>query len=188
VLRALVLRPGFVLADALKNPGALITAWRMLGPDTRREHGLVFFARRAQVLPIVTEAVTRGEARLIVRPSQDELKVLYRTAAAFAFPSWVEGFGLPLLEAMACGTPIVASNRGSIPEVVGNAALLVDAEDSGALSASLDRVLARDDERQLLKERGLLRVAEFTWRRAADQTLAAYRQAVAIHRLQAGRQ
>jgi glycosyltransferase involved in cell wall biosynthesis len=187
VLETFELRPGFVLADALKNPGVLVAAWRMLRPEIRQNHMLVFFSRRPQALPIVAEAVARGEARFLLRPSDDELKVLYRMAAVFVFPSWIEGFGLPLLEAMTCGAAIVASDRGSIPEVVGDAAMLVDAEDSASLAISLERVLTSHDEREMLRTRGLRRVAEFTWRRTADQTLAAYREAAAIHKLRGGR-
>ena len=119
----------YVLADGLKNPGVVLRAAARLAPEVRRAHTFVFFARHAQVLPVLSDAVAAGQARLLVRPSTDALAALYKGAAAFAFPSWVEGFGIPLLEAMSYGTPIVASDRGSIPEVAGNAARLVDAED-----------------------------------------------------------
>jgi glycosyltransferase involved in cell wall biosynthesis len=167
----------YVLADGLKNPGVLVNAWQRLAPELRRAAAPVFFARHPRVLPILQAAVDAGEARLLVRPSSDELAALYAGASAFVFPSWIEGFGIPLLEAMSHGTPIVASDRGSIPEVVGDAALLVDAEDETQLATALTRVLTSDVEAARLRALGLARVARFTWRRAAEQTMTALREA-----------
>ena len=82
-------------------------------------------------------------------------------AEAFIFPSWVEGFGLPVLEAMTCGTPVIASDRGSIPEVTGGAALLADPYDAEALAHHITRVLGDPDEARRLRERGFARAAQF---------------------------
>jgi glycosyltransferase involved in cell wall biosynthesis len=100
-----------------------------------------------------------------------DLPALMNGALALAFPSLYEGFGLPPLEAMACGTPVLASNTSSLPEVVGDAGLLVDPLDVEAIATGLER-LARDAElRRDLAERGLARAAGFTWERAARETL-----------------
>jgi glycosyltransferase involved in cell wall biosynthesis len=107
-----------------------------------------------------------------------DLPALYSAAEAFVFPSLYEGFGLPPLEAMACGAPVIASNASSLPEVVGSAALLVDPHDSGALAAAIERVLGDQPLRDDLRRRGLARAAQFGWARAAQETLAAYRQAI----------
>jgi glycosyltransferase involved in cell wall biosynthesis len=167
----------YVLADGLKNPGVILRAAARLPPDRRRALTLVFFARHAEVLPVLQAAVAAGEARLLVRPSTETLAALYAGAAAFAFPSWVEGFGIPLLEAMTYGAPIVASDRGAIPEVAGDAAYFVDAEDDAALSDRLLRIIGDPGEGDRLRRAGAARVAEFTWRRSAEQTLAALRRA-----------
>ncbi len=95
-----------------------------------------------------------------------------------AFPSLYEGFGLPVLEAMACGTPVVASNTSAIPEVAGEAGILVAPHDVAALAAALERVLADATLRTDLRVRGLALAARFTWRRSAEATLAVYRSAL----------
>ncbi len=105
----------------------------------------------------------------------DDLPVLYSGAAVFAFPSLYEGFGLPALEAMACGTPVVAANTSSLPEVVGDAALTVDPADVEALAEAMGRVLADEALRQELRDKGLGRARQFTWQRAAERTVAVYR-------------
>ena len=100
-----------------------------------------------------------------------DLPALYGGAALYVQPSLEEGFGLPALEAMACGAPVVASRRGALPEVVGDAGVLVDAEDERALAASLARVLAAPDEAAALVRRGRARAAEFTAERTAGRVV-----------------
>lgn len=105
----------------------------------------------------------------------EDLPALYSGAAAFVFPSLYEGFGLPPLEAMACGTPVITSNVSSLPEVVGDAALTVDPYDVGALAAAIERALTDEPLRAELRARGLARAAQFTWERAARDTMNVYR-------------
>jgi glycosyltransferase involved in cell wall biosynthesis len=100
-----------------------------------------------------------------------DLPALLSGALAFVFPSLYEGFGLPLLEAMACGTPVVCSNTSSLPEVTGDAALLVDPLDTEALAEALSRITEEADLRTTLIERGFARIHDFSWRRAAEQVL-----------------
>lgn len=109
----------------------------------------------------------------------EELVEAYQTAAVFAMPSRYEGFGLPALEAMACGTPVVCSDVASLPEVVGDAALLVPPNDVEALAAALTRVLREPALAAELRARGLARAASFSWRRAAEETLRVYERAAA---------
>jgi glycosyltransferase involved in cell wall biosynthesis len=158
----------------LKNPAVLVRAWHRLPPALREARQLVFFARRPDVLPIIHEAVRAGDAQLLIRPSRKDLIALFSMADAFVFPSWIEGFGIPLLEAMACGAPIVASDRGAIPEVVGDAGLLADAEDDALLARHLAAVLGSPEVAERLRERGYARVREFSWRNTARQILDSY--------------
>lgn len=108
-----------------------------------------------------------------------DLPALYSAAEVFVFPSLYEGFGLPPLEALACGTPVVTSAVASLPEVVGDAALTVDPYDVAGLEAAIERALADSALREDLRRRGLARAAGFTWERAAQATLAVYREVLA---------
>ncbi|PSO44870.1 hypothetical protein BRC21_00825 [Candidatus Saccharibacteria bacterium SW_7_54_9] len=99
--------------------------------------------------------------------SHDEMPKLYRGAEAFLFPSTVETFGLPVLEAMACGTPVIASDRMSVPEIVGDAGLLVDPDDTSALTDAVCRLLENESLRKELREAGKERAQHFTWERTA---------------------
>jgi glycosyltransferase involved in cell wall biosynthesis len=110
--------------------------------------------------------------------AEEDLAPLYSAADCFAFTSLYEGFGLTPLEAMACGAPVVCSNSTSLPEVVGEAGLLVDPLDVQALSAAILRVLTTPDLAQELRARGLARAGQFTWEHTARQTLAVYSHAL----------
>jgi len=99
---------------------------------------------------------------------------LYSGATLFAFPSLYEGFGLPVLEAMGCGTPVVASNTSAIPQVAGDAALLVDPRDVNALAEGMGRLLSDETLRAELRARGLERAQQFSWERTARDTLSVY--------------
>jgi glycosyltransferase involved in cell wall biosynthesis len=101
----------------------------------------------------------------------EDLAALLSGALTFVFPSLYEGFGFPVLEAMACGTPVVCSNVSSLPEVAGDAALLVDPLDVEALAAALARVMADEALRVDLVARGLDQVQRFSWQRCAEETL-----------------
>ena len=125
-----------------------------------------------------------GSERFAGRPGVDALGAvpgprlvdLLQRAACLVFPSLYEGFGSPPLEAMACGTPVAASTRGSIPEVCDGAAVLFDPEDPAAIAAGVEEALARTDE---LREAGRARAAEFTWERTAEAHEGAYRAVAA---------
>lgn len=109
--------------------------------------------------------------------SEERLGALYRCAAALVYPSLYEGFGLPLLEAMASGTPVIASTAASLPEVVGDAGILLSPLESGAWAEAIGRVVRDDDLRGRLRARGLARAAQFTWDRTARITYDVYRKA-----------
>ncbi len=116
--------------------------------------------------------------RLIGFIDDADLPALYRAASVFAFPSLYEGFGLPPLEAMACGVPVVASNASSLPEVIGDAGLMVDPLDVDALAAALAQALNDAKWREKVIPMGLARASTFTWQRAAEQLASVYQHAL----------
>jgi len=109
---------------------------------------------------------------------EDELPLWYNAARLFAFPSLYEGFGLPVLEAMACGTPVVTSTAASLPEVAGQAAVLIPPQDTNRLAQEMERVLD-DPQRQMeMRAAGRIQASRFSWRAMTDQTIASYERAV----------
>ena len=163
----MLLRAWAALRQAGGPPASLALAGRALGGDPR-----LFPDIDALIAEL---GIGRSVARLDV-PHADN-PWLYSAATAFAFPSRYEGFGLPPLEAMACGTPVVASHASSLPEVVGDAALLAAPGDLPAWVAALWRLLADPALRAELRQRGLARAAEFGYDRAARATLEIYARA-----------
>lgn len=105
---------------------------------------------------------------------EEDLPAVYSAAELFVYPSLYEGFGFPVLEAMACGAPVITSNTSSLPEVAGQAALLVDPTSLEELSAAIGRVLENQELRNQLRARGLEQAARFSWERTARETLSVY--------------
>jgi glycosyltransferase involved in cell wall biosynthesis len=122
------------------------------------------------------ELSLRDRVRFLGYVADDDLPALYSGATLFAFPSLYEGFGLPVLEAMACGVPVVTSNLSATAEVAGDAALLVDPRDVDALAGAMRRLLTEDELRSSLRRRGLERAGQFSWDRTARETLDVYRR------------
>jgi len=126
----------------------------------------------------INETLTRlGLERRVVLTGyvpEADLPALYSAADLFVFPSLYEGFGLPPLEAMACGAPVGCSNSSSLPEVVGDAAVTVDPYDVEALAHAMHRVLSDANLRDELRAKGLARAAQFTWERTAQETMKVY--------------
>jgi glycosyltransferase involved in cell wall biosynthesis len=128
-----------------------------------------------QAGPIEQQARAHADfVRLLDYVPDDDLAGLYSGARAFVFPSLYEGFGFPVLEAMACGTPVVCANTSSLPEVAGDAALLVDPTDTAALAGAIGRVLADEPLRASLVAKGLEQVKKFSWPRTAKETLKVF--------------
>jgi len=169
----------FVLADGIKNPAVLIRAWRQLPSDLRDSHAIVFFSRRVDPPAVAVQAADSGLAHLLIQPPRSDLIALYSQAKAFVFPSLLEGFGIPILEAMTCGAPVIASNRGAIPEVAGQAAWLMDADDDATLAAYLRQLLTSPEQARRLQSLGFERAAQFSWPATARRTLDCYHRAMA---------
>ena len=128
---------------------------------------------------LIDEHGLKERVRILGHVPDDDLPDLYRAASAFALPSLHEGFGIPVLEAMACGTPVLASSVYALPEVCGDAAELVDPYDTAAIAQGLRRILGDAGRAAELRRRGLARAAQFTWRRAAARHLETYEWALA---------
>ncbi|HEU5304812.1 MAG TPA: glycosyltransferase family 1 protein, partial [Gemmatimonadales bacterium] len=111
--------------------------------------------------------------------SDSELRALYEGAACFVYPSRYEGFGLPPVEAMACGCPVIVSRSASLPEVCGDAALYVDADDPTQLAAAIRRVMCEEGLADRLRQRGRERVRQWSWDTTAATTLATVREVMA---------
>jgi glycosyltransferase involved in cell wall biosynthesis len=160
-----------------KNLATLLEAFSRLTPYDPRpplviagKTGWLYetFFRRLRELGLEDQVVLLGFV------PDDDLPALYSAADLFVFPSLYEGFGLPALEAMACGTPVVASNASSLPEVVGEVGLLVDPHDVGGLAAAMERTLADERLRAEMRAKGLERARAFTWEKTARETLRVY--------------
>lgn len=134
---------------------------------------------RASVERVVARHRLGDGVRFLGKVADRDLSALLSSASAFAFPSLYEGFGLPVLEAMACGTPVVTSNRSSLPEVVGNAAIMVEPTDVSAIAGGLVTLLEDERESARVAELGVARARHFTWRRCAESHLRVYREVLA---------
>lgn len=166
-----------------KNIPTLIDAYSMLPADLQQRFPLVLVGMRgwltsgleARMKPLVE----RGVIKPLGYVADEMMPLIYSGAAAFVFPSLYEGFGLPPLEAMACGTPVISSRSSSLPEVVGDAGVLVDPLNVDALAESLHRVLEDREFAELLAQKGVRRAAGFSWKKTAAETIAVYRRALA---------
>jgi glycosyltransferase involved in cell wall biosynthesis len=168
--------------DARKNIPGLLEAYRLLLGRKPQVPSLVLAGRATGVAAPWLEAIAGApfaghvEHRGYVAEAQRE--DLLAGARLLVLPSFDEGFGLPLLEALSLGIPVVASNRGSLPEVAGGAALLVDPDDPASICGAIERVLDDPEEARQLGAKGLVRAAAFTWDRTAALTRAAYERAI----------
>jgi glycosyltransferase involved in cell wall biosynthesis len=137
---------------------------------------------RGLVRQLQAQALSAGAPEALTElgvVSDARLDALYRDAAALVYPSLYEGFGLPVLEAMARGTPVVAARASSVPEVLGDAGVLLDPGDAVGWAASLDAIIGQPDRRAALATAGQARAATFTWERTARETYEAYLRAIA---------
>jgi glycosyltransferase involved in cell wall biosynthesis len=161
-----------------KNLPRLIAAYRLLRRDPSVSHALVIAGSPSWDRSAVRRAIHAGglEDSVILTGfvPPDELPLLYNMADLFVFPSLYEGFGLPPLEAMACGTPVLVSDRGALPETTGNAAMVTDPLVPDRIAAAMKSILTDPALRDGLRARGLARAREFSWSAAAAATEAVY--------------
>jgi len=165
-----------------KNLLRLLDAFALLREQGLR-HRLVLAGGLGWGYQPVLDRLATGEDGSVLRAGRvadRDLPALYRRAAALVYPSLFEGFGLPVLEAMACGTPVVTSNTSSLPEVAGNAALTVAPEDVPALAEAMHAVLTDEAVARRLRAEGPVQAARFTWRETARGTAAVYQEAISL--------
>jgi len=182
VRRKYGLPPSFVLhvgtVEPRKNLPRLLAAYRRLR-EVGVARGLVLAGARGWLCDgVVGEAARTMGVVVTGHVAEEDMPLLYNAADLLVMPSLYEGFGFPLLEAMACGTPAVCSNRGALPELAGDAALVVDARDEGALAVALEEALTNESWRSRAAERGLERARAFSWEAAAECTREVFHEAV----------
>jgi glycosyltransferase involved in cell wall biosynthesis len=178
------LEPGYLLfvgtLEPRKNLPGLLQAYRLLLDGRATAAPLVLVGGKGWLYDEVFERVEAlhldGHVHFLHDVPDTDLPGLYNAASVLTTPSFYEGFGLPALEAMACGTPVVVAERASLPEVVGEAGLLVNPDDVDDIAQALNRVLADESLRARMRTLGLAQAARFTWERTAQATLAVYRE------------
>jgi glycosyltransferase involved in cell wall biosynthesis len=168
------LQKPFVLSvgslDPRKNIGGLINAWYRLPGRIRDEMNLVITGKSADIFAFKLDQPHDESIRFIGYMQEAELPALYTAARVFAFPSFFEGFGLPVLEAMACGTAVITSNTTSLKELAADKALTVPPDDTEAIAKAIDALLKSDSCREEYVEKGKKHAQTFSWDEAARQT------------------
>lgn len=164
--------------DPRKNTELVINKFIDIKSERKIKEKLVIVGipnwRQTKFYDIANKSMWKNDIIFTDFVSDDDLVLLYNCATIFLYPSLYEGFGIPTLEAMACGVPVIASNTTSIPEIVGDAALLIDPNDGKEFKAALLRLLNDEDLRNELIKRGYERAKVFSWKEMAKETLAVY--------------
>jgi alpha-1,3-rhamnosyl/mannosyltransferase len=179
------LRKDFILgitsASPRKNAAGLLDAYQALEPALQEKFDLVLVWThglwKKQLTQLLQIKGISHRVQFIENAHDDDLVGLMNLAGAFVFPSLEEGFGLPPLEAMACGTPVIASNRSSLPEILGDAAVLIDPTDVSAMAQAIRGILKNDHLAREYGRRGQSWAARYTWSQCAQATLQVYQEA-----------
>ena len=167
-----------------KNVSTLLRAYTYVSKALGKDYPLLLAGKKPEKVsdrfPDYQALIDKLELGEYVRwlgfIERDHKAFIYREAETFVFPSKAEGFGLPPLEAMACGTPVVTTNATSLPEVVGDAAFAVDPDDERAMAGAIIATIVQENLAAELKQKGLARVQEFKWENTAHETLLIYDQ------------
>jgi glycosyltransferase involved in cell wall biosynthesis len=161
-----------------KNLGRLIEAFALLRRKDRIQHKLVIVGKKAWLYEGILESVHRHGIKpdlvLTGYVPREDLPVFYNAATLMIYPSLFEGFGLPVIEAMACGTPVITSYGSALEEIASGAAVLVDPYSIASIASALERVANSDELQRNLRQAGLARAAQFSFRRMAEQTRSVY--------------
>jgi glycosyltransferase involved in cell wall biosynthesis len=165
-----------------KNINAIISAFNFLKQKYKVEHQLVLIGKKGwnyePIFTAIQNSPCKDEIHHLDYLSNELVALFYSKADVFLYPSHYEGFGLPVLEAMTLGTPVITSNISSIPEVTGNAAILIDPNDYMQLAEAILQVISDSQLRQNLINKGKIRADLFSWERTAKETLKAYKSII----------
>lgn len=161
-----------------KNTHGLLKAFHLLKNQSKLDHKLVIVGRQGQWtdhIPSIIEEL-RLSKDVIFRDyfPHDKIPLLYNASELFVFPSLFEGFGMPPLEAMRCGIPVVTSNTTTLPEIVGSGGIAVNPHDHEALAAAIEKVLTNSELYESLRKKGIKQASKFSWTETARQTLESY--------------
>jgi len=163
-----------------KNLKNLLRSYALV--QNKLEHDLVIVGaygwKSADHMTLIHKLKLEGRVKYTGYVDTSDLPALYSAADIFIYPSLYEGFGLPPLEAMACGCPVITSNCSSLPEVVGDAAIQINPKNIEQLAFAIECLIANNDMKEFLREAGLKRASEFSWERCAQETIEAYKQAI----------
>jgi len=165
-----------------KNLKILIKAFSKLQHECNIKHKLVIAGRKGwlykDIIELIDKLKIENDIIFTGFIDDNDLPLIYNAADLFVYPSFYEGFGIPPLEAMACGTPVITSNTSSLPEVVGDAGIMIDPHDLDGLTQAMYDVLTNDDLRENMIKKGLERSKLFSWEKTARETLKVYESVV----------
>lgn len=168
------------MLEPRKNVPVLVRAFKQLKDSTGVEHKLVIVGKKGwmydEIFKTVRSLKLEDEVIFTGYITDKELPLIYSASELFVYPSAYEGFGLPLLEAMACGVPVIASNVSSIPEITGDAVVLVNPDNAGELSKAMNKIISDKSLQESIRKKGLERAGMFSWEKAAGQTLEVYKK------------
>jgi len=164
--------------NSRKNLNALILAFHHLSSSTPIPHSLIIAGkndyRSSEIGSFIQNLNLERKVKMVGYVPDEELPAFFSSAVCFVFPSVFEGFGLPVVEAMACGCPVISSNTSAIPEVIGDAGILINPYDTGEISQAIFKMISDDRLRSKLREKGLKRAKLFSWKETARRTLSVY--------------
>ena len=167
-------------ADPRKNIKKLIQAYSQLQAKLREKYQLAIVWAHpfltSEIIKLVEDLGLQKSIHFLHQISNEDLALLYNAASLFVFPSLQEGFGLPLLEAMSCGAAVIAADNSSIPEIVGDAAILFDAQNINEISSAMAQVLMDYSLRLTLRNKGIERATRFSWEQCARKTIMVYNE------------
>jgi glycosyltransferase involved in cell wall biosynthesis len=159
-----------------KNLKTLLQSYLTLSPETRKKHKLVIAGKKGWLAQDIEHLIRDNQTDVLYLGyiPEEQLPSLYRGALFFVYPSYYEGFGLPILEAMNCGTPVITANTSSMPEIAGDAALFFNPDKYSELVYAMNLLIHDEELREELRKRGIAQALKYSWENTAKKTLKIY--------------